>query len=234
MSGSGCLTATGKFSSSEAANAVPRWLSPETDAHRTWIHGGDLRIIPATPATPNISLPQAVEFIRSSPDALVHSPSVQAEAFYRLQKYPGHISRSLHHALATIPESCPYILHTRPRAIAPAVRPFTSAIGVSLKALRSASEGLRLPPRDLVTVSVRFTKVLFAQLVSQRFGPPAAWASVFASARRGRRRGPRAQKTLSSLEIGMKVTCGFELLVSAAPERSDNRVAGEVGRTLND
>lgn len=228
----------GEFLLVEAANVLPKWLNPEIDSNRVWIHDGKLRIIPvgddAGSSSKSLSLPEAIRIIESKPDCPIHSTFIEAEAFYRLEKYPRQITGSLHHSRVTIPRKLAYILHDRPKSIAPATEAFYLRDPLALKPLVSGSPSLVFPPADLVTVSVRFTKVLFAQLRSQRFEPPPVWTSLIRSAETDAADGSEeARKRSSQLEMGMKVTCGFEMLARIA-HKSNNRVAREVALVLED
>ncbi|KAK1753500.1 protein ecdysoneless [Echria macrotheca] len=228
----------GEFLLIEAAKVLPKWLSPENDENRVWIHKGELRIIPlqTTDATQSktISLGDALGIISSRPDTLIHSTFIEAEAFYRLEKYPAQITESLHHALVTIPRKLAYILHVRPKAIAPATEAFYLRDPLSLRPLLSPSGVLTFPPDDLVTVSVRFTRVLYAQLKSQNFDPPPAWSGFLRFAESEALSGDEeATRKLAQLDLGMKVTTGFEILARNAHEHN-NRVAREVAILLED
>ncbi|KAK8130997.1 hypothetical protein PG984_007435 [Apiospora sp. TS-2023a] len=126
-----------------------------------------------------------------------------------------------------------YILHEKPAAIAPAVEAFYLRDPVSMKSLLSTSGKLSFPPQDLVTVSVKYTKVLFAQLKSQKFTPPPAWTGIMEKAENETRSAEAAQENLARLEVGMKLTCGFEMLASNATTKN-NRTAREVAILLED
>ena len=227
----------GEFLLVEAANVLPKWLSPETDHNRVWIHGGKLFIVPrsddADPASRSLSLADAVEFIKTKEDALVHSSFIEAEAFYRLEKYPGQIADSIHHSLVTIPRRLAYVLHTLPKSVAPAVETFYLRDPTSLKPILSSSSPLIFPPNDLVTVSVRFSKVLFAQLWSQRFETPPRWQSAFPKGRPEPCEGPPADASTQRLEAGMKLTSGFEMLAAKA-ENSKSRTTRELAIVIDD
>ncbi|PQE32445.1 regulatory factor sgt1 protein [Rutstroemia sp. NJR-2017a WRK4] len=235
----------GEFLLIEAANALPRWLNPEiadnrdSDDSQVWIHNNALHIIPlgavtdsstkpTGPVSRPLTLEEAHKTITSSPKTLIHSPLIEEEAFYRLRNYPAQISASLHHACITIPRKLAYILHARPAAIAPAVEAFYLRDPIALKPLQMASAKLVFPPEDLVTVSVRFTKVLYAQLMSQQFPPPVAWKDLLANPKNGTN-----SKSYAQLEMGMKVTSGFEMLVTD-PKNKDNRSVREVNILLED
>lgn len=225
----------GEFLLVEAANVLPKWLSPEIDANRVWLHDGKLYLVPLSEdGKRSLSLQDAVKVLESGPQTLVHSPFIEAEAFYRLEKYPRQISEHLHHSKVTMPRKLAYILHDRPKAVAPATEAFYLRDAFSLKPLLSEKPTLIFPPVDLVTVSVRFTKVLLAQLKSQRFEPPPAWKSLVQAAERDAADGDdEAQKKLARLEMGMKLTTGFEMLARKAA-KSDNRLVREIAIVLED
>ena len=229
----------GEFLLIEAAKVLPKWLSPENDTNRVWIHQGQLRIIPlggeaGDPGPKALSLKDAIAIITSAPDTLIHSTFIEAEAFYRLEKYPAQIKESVHHALITVPRKLAYILNKRPKAISPATEAFYLRDPLSLRPILSPSSTLTFPAKDLVTISVLFTKVLYAQLKSQKFDPPPAWSTLLQQAEVDAASGaPDSVKKLAQLELGMKVTTGFEILAKDA-NRHNNRVAREVALLLED
>jgi hypothetical protein len=139
----------------------------------------------------------------------------------------------LHHALISIPRKLAYILHERPASIAPAVEAFYLRDPIALKALQNSSN-LAFPPKDLVAVSTRFTKVLYAQLKSQQqFSNPEAWKDILAQTAKEIRSDSTADKNYAQFEMGMKVTSGFEMLVSDS-KNDDNRVVREIKLLLDD
>ncbi|RAL61944.1 hypothetical protein DID88_002433 [Monilinia fructigena] len=230
----------GEFLLIEAANALPRWLNPEIADNRVWIHNNALHIIPlravtdssiktsTDPVSRSLTLKEAHKIISSTPGILMHSPLIESEAFYRLRSYPAQIAASLHHARITIPRKLAYVLHLLPTSIAPAVEAFYLRDPIALKPLQTASSSLVFPPEDLVTISTRFTKVLYAQLKSQQFSAPLAWKDILIA--------PACDPVLddsTKLEIGMKVTSGFEMLVTD-PKNGDHRSVREINILLED
>jgi len=214
----------GEFLLIEAANALPKWLNPEIAENRVWISNGHLRLIPvdAGETTQNLSITQALDFIRQKPDKLLISPFVEDEAFHRIRNYPGDITSSLHHSLLSIPRKLAHILHANPSYISPAVEAFYLRDPIAVKPLVTKDiSTLHFPPEDFVTVSVKFTKVGFAQLRSQVFSPPPAWTGVLARLKE------------PPVELGMKLTCGFEMLLSD-PQNADKRVVREIQILLSD
>ncbi|KAB8293167.1 hypothetical protein EYC80_007515 [Monilinia laxa] len=230
----------GEFLLIEAANALPRWLNPEIAENRVWIHNNALHIIPLravtdsstkTPTAPvsrSLTLEEAHKIVSSTPGILMHSPLIEAEAFYRLRSYPAQIAASLHHARITIPRKLAYVLHLLPTSIAPAVEAFYLRDPIALKPLQTASSSLVFPPEDLVTISTRFTKVLYAQLKSQQFSAPLAWKDILIPPACG-----AVLDDFTKLEMGMKVTSGFEMLVTD-PKNGDHRSVREINILLAD
>ncbi|KAJ6440879.1 SGT1-like protein [Purpureocillium lavendulum] len=224
----------GEFLLVEAANVLPSWLNPGMDQNRVWIHAANLLVIPTddqdqrsrSSSSQAISLPQAVAYIRSNPNTLMQSPFIEAEAFYRLEKYPRQIAESAHHSIVTIPRRVAYILHEMPRSIAPAVESFYLRDALDLRSVMTAPETLRFRPDDMVTVSVQFSRVLFAQLKSQRFDALPGWQQVVGAASNNGEGSAR-------LDMGMKLTCGFEILALNA-EKNRSRIVRQVGLLLDD
>ena len=206
------------------------------DIPQVWINNGQLLIIPVASrqAEPKgkrddphaLTLQGAFTFIRSSRSQLLHSPLVEAEAFYRLRNYPQQINDSLHHARVVLPRKLAYLLHQNTAYIGPAVEAFYLRDPIALRSLRAQSKDqLLLAPEDLVSIVIKFTKVGFAQLKSQQFPVPPAWAKVLAANHRG--------FSEMQLEMGMKVTCGFEMLLSD-PQNQDKRPVREMKLLLDD
>lgn len=178
----------------------------------------------ASPTT--ITLREAVCFIEEKRSKLIHSSLIEAEAFYRLQKYPQQIKNSLHHSLVTIPRKLAFVLHEKASFISPAVEAFYLRDPIALRPLQTQDPTkLVFCPNDLVKVSVKFTKVGYAQLKSQQFAVPLAWKSYFSSEKDG--------KVGDRLEMGMKVTCGFEMLLSD-PQNIDHISVREINLLLED
>lgn len=226
----------GQFLLIEAANALPLWLSPEIADFRVWINNGRLLIIPVEdPGGKNrryqttsdaLTLNKALEFIESRSSSLLHSNKIQKEAFYRLEKFPQQISESLQHALLKIPRKLAFVLYENERYISKAIEAFYLRDPISLRAMQSqTTDGLCFPPVDRITSSFKFTKVGFAQLVSQDYQPPPAWKSAMLS------RGDARAK--QHAELGMKLSCGFEMLL-ADKQNQDDRVVREIKMLLNE
>lgn len=224
----------GQFLLIEAANALPRWLNPEIADFRVWLNNGMLLIIPIEKPGEkfneiklgSLTLNEAFDMIENRAPKLLHLPVVEAEAFYRLQKYPKQISDSLHHSLLMIPRKLAYILHASPAYISPAVEAFYLRDPIALQPLQgSLHTELTFPPTDLVTISAKFTKVGYAQLKSQQFAAPPPWVEYSS--------GKREANLQDKAVTGMKVTCGFEMLLHD-PHNQDNKAVREIAMLLED
>lgn len=168
-----------------------------------------------------------------TPELLIHLPLVEAEAFYRLTSYPQQINNSLHYACVTLPRKLAYILHNSPTSIAQAVEAFYLRDPVALKALQKESLARILTPDDLVVTSIRFTRVLYAQLKSQHFSPPEIWKSTLTKAEKTATSEAKKPSEYAQIEMGMKVTSGFDILLTDALYR-DNRSVREIQLLLRD
>ena len=207
----------GQFLLIEAAHVLPLWLNPEIAEFRVWIHEGKLLIIPLEDpnrarssregGADDLGLEDALCWIADPDRRLLRSSKIESEAFFRLRNYPRQISDSLHHACVLIPRKAAFLLHSNAAYISGAVEAFYLRDPIALKPLKEkeASE-LMFSPDDLVTVSVTFTKVGFAQLRGQQFETPKAWRKVINDAKN--------EKERVQAEVGMKVSCGFEMLSS--------------------
>ena len=226
----------GQFLLIEAANALPNWLNPEIADFRVWLNSGKLFIIPINrPETGTaqkgsrpgvLTLDDALKFLQEDQAGLLHLPAVEREAFYRLQKYPKQVSDSLHHARILIPRKLAYVLHHDPSYISPAVEAFYLRDPIALRPLQTYEPGsLNFPPTDCVNVSTRFTKIGYAQLKSQSFDPPPVWKDFQAA--------NRDLESQEMINMGMKVGCGFEMLISDF-QSQDKKVVQEIKLLLED
>lgn len=219
----------GEFLLIEAANVLPRWIKPEIATNRVWIHAGALRIVPRLAdrvweqRAPTIQ--EALGFLSERGHEMVYSPTIESEAFYRISKYPKGIESQFHHSVVRIPWRVAWLLKRKMGYVSPAIEAFYLRDPVALEPLRKVGgEGLLFKPEGMVDVSVRFTKVGFAQLRSQEFDPPRIWEDVKPLT------GP---KGAARLETGMKLTCGFEMLLQD-PQNQDKPAVREMKILLED
>lgn len=176
--------------------------------------------------TEKISLQDARRIIKEEPERLSHSVMIEEEAFYRLRNYPEQINENLHSAMVTIPRRVAYLLRQKPAYVSVAVESFYLRDPIALRPLRGKeSSNLIFKPEDFVTVSVRFTRVGYAQLKSQDFPVPKSWV--------GKLPPSNDRKIHDRAETGMKLTCGFEMLL-CDPQNQDKAAVREMKLLLED
>jgi hypothetical protein len=220
----------GEFLLIEAANALPKWLNPEVAENRVWINCHRLLIIPLgkEEELAPLTQKQAIQIIDVSPGRPQQYVKVEKEAFHRLSGYPAAISENQHHATLPLPRKVAHILHANPSYIAPVVEAFYLRDPISIRLLQpeKSKSPLVFPPEDFVNVSVRFTKVLYAQLLGQHWEAPAPWDTALEKLTKS---GAPTEKA----EIGIKITAGMQMLVSHSIYTS-RKPAREIGLLLED
>ncbi|KZM27340.1 uncharacterized protein EKO05_0009441 [Ascochyta rabiei] len=220
----------GEFLLIEAANALPKWLSPEVAEHRVWINTHRLLIVPLgkTEDPAPLKLQDALTILNHTPGRPQRYPKIEKEAFHRLNNYPSAISENQHHATLPLPRKIAHILHTDPSYISPAVEAFYLRDPISLRLLQpeKSKSTLIFPPEDFVPVSVRFTKVLYAQLLGQHWNPPPQYESAVESLVRS---GNAQEKS----EVAIKLAAGMQMLVSHTLF-ADRKAVREINLLLED
>ena len=115
-----------------------------------------------------------------------------------------------HQAHCTVPRPVAEILRHRPQLLAPAVTAFYTRDAIDVKACNKMhSFPLGDADQDFVTVPVKFTQCLYAQLRQQRMHLPKIWQRYVPP--------EEEQQGTGSWLNGMKLTCGFEILVARGP-----------------
>ncbi|KAJ3328455.1 hypothetical protein HDU76_009949, partial [Blyttiomyces sp. JEL0837] len=235
------LTATvsdndGEFLLVEAASHLPNWLDPTNATNRVFISQGRLHIIPLPkttqektllPSSPSISLQQALQIIQNQSNSksglTLASEDIEKSALQRCLKFKevGVLEdEGFHRARCVVPRDIARILKFDPGLVASAVEAFYLRDPLQLKACQTMS---RFPPSpgNLVHTTVRFTKMLYAQLASQQFYAPKPFRLPASNA-----------PDFKAHELGMKLACGFEML-AADPHLMDlsEERAGDVSIT---
>lgn len=128
--------------------------------------------------------------------------------------------------MLTVPRKAAFLLHQKPAYISPAVEAFYVRDPIALRPLRAKDvSNLIFKPDDLVDVSVRFTRVGYAQLKSQEFPVPSAWVGKLPSA--------EDRTAYDRAETGMKLACGLEMLLYD-PQNQDKAAVREMKLLLED
>nr|CAG8483637.1 5465_t:CDS:10 [Entrophospora candida] len=197
----------GEFLLIESAQYLPSWLNPDNSENRVFIYQNNLHIIPLhqTSAADSLHIPtgelalvKAIQIIRNDSINTEANDKIQQSAFNRIFEYPEKIKQNFHHTKCHIPRKIAHLLYYNPQLVAPAVEAFYTRDLVSLKACQEMEN---FPPRSSMTVIVKFTKTLYAQLINQRFHPPKIFIQP-----------PINSEKYKAFDLGMKLACGFEIL----------------------
>eukprot|EP00111_Clytia_hemisphaerica_P007767 TCONS_00022566-protein len=195
----------------EAAEYLPRWLKPETSDNRVFIYNGNLHLIPfpSNPSEVTIyptgkpTLQQAFKILTNDDEAKTCAcPKIQECLNARIKDYPSKIQKDFHHAHCYLPLELIYMLHKQPALVAAAVEAFYNRDHIDIKTCKSLPS---FTPNKQALSRVKFTKHLYCQLAQARFVPE--------------RRSPwqlptTNDTTYKSKELGYKLACGFEILLS--------------------
>lgn len=200
----------GEFLLIEAALVLPSWMEPETAHNRVLIHDGRVHVIrpPTSPKevgkypSGKLSLEAALGHVRDSDLDTLAPRDVEAAIQKRLSGYPGKIAENTHRCRCFVPRKIAELLARAPSLIARAVESFYSRDPISS---RVASKMERFDPATCVPVTVRFTRMTFAELVSQQFYPPKVFLPHVPQ--------PTDPDHLA-WQAGVKLACGFEMLAA--------------------
>lgn len=204
----------GDFLLIEAAHHLPKWLEPDTSENRTFLYQGAFHLIPLHqqlfPFNETPSIVDAMNFIRENADRTKCKEKIQNAINDRIKEYPNRIKQLYHKAHCYVPNSVAALLQSDPSLVSYAVRSFYLRDPIDLKACRAMKY---FPPENRVMRTVTFTRCLYAQLVCQSFKP---------DAKTGWNMPPENSNLFKSHDLGMKLACGFEILVSNCSNNNNN------------
>eukprot|EP00268_Persea_americana_P032851 TRINITY_DN3244_c1_g2_i3.p1 TRINITY_DN3244_c1_g2~~TRINITY_DN3244_c1_g2_i3.p1 ORF type:complete len:668 (-),score=166.30 TRINITY_DN3244_c1_g2_i3:548-2551(-) len=199
--------ADGEFLLIEAAFHLPRWISPSTTPNRVFIRRGALCIVPRSrfPETP--SLADALRYLagKEGEEEARAPEAVQAAIRRRIKGYPEKARLDMHRVRVRVPVCVAKVLREEPCLIALAVEGFYDRDVDSMKyAAKMEKFGGR--EEEMVRVSVRMSRAMYAQLVQQGFQAPRCyWMPE-------RREGGGRRLEYVEAELGMKIACGMEMM----------------------
>ncbi|KAL1128944.1 hypothetical protein AAG570_013478 [Ranatra chinensis] len=192
----------GEFLLIEAANHLPKWASPEVCDKRVYMYNGEVHMIPMEDEDENVTVSEALNMIKSNPELTRASPEVQDAIQSRIKGYPDKILELLHQTIAYVPAGVAALLKERPSLIAPAVTAFCHRDPIDMRACRAMRY---FPPETRVMTQVKMTRCLYAMLLHHKYSP---------DRRTGWHLPPPTSPEYLAHSIGVKLACGFEILVS--------------------
>ncbi|GMI86561.1 hypothetical protein like AT5G65490 [Hibiscus trionum] len=190
----------GEFLLIEAAYHLPRWLNPENSQNRAFIRRGKLHIIPKS-ALPNPTLTESLKFLIENEQASVAPDSVQSVIQSRIAGYPEKAKLNTHTVRVRAPVTVVQVLKHAPSLISLAVEGFYDRDLDSMKHAAKMERFLKGGKEEveMVTVAVKMSRAMYAQLMQQRFQAPKCYPM------------PPKKGDLEA-ELGMKIACGFEMM----------------------
>ncbi|KAI5064209.1 hypothetical protein GOP47_0020879 [Adiantum capillus-veneris] len=215
----------GEFLLIEAAYSIPSWLKPENSWNRVFIKNGEIHILPLPSSPAELFQLPLLPSIQDALRALYHGSfktkaddSVQAAVMQKMSGFQQNPTRNMHNVVCRVPLPIAQILKHEPQLVALAVGAFYDRDLDSMKAASRMSHFLpsgQEPP--LVDVMVRMSRAMYAQLKQQVFQAPRCYPMPNLS-----------DSHYAEAEIGMKLTCGFEMMYW---DRSDHGAQGKLSVT---
>lgn len=195
----------GDFLLIEAADYLPKWVDPDTSDNRVFIHQNHVHLIPMkTGPLPRDTplIPEAIKVIRSYPYETKSTPEIQGAITHRIGGYPEKIFESHHRTKCYVPAAVAALLEHEPNLISAAVNAFYSRDPLDMRACRAMKY---FPPENRVTKVVTMTRCMYGQLMGQKYNP---------DKRIGWDMPPLNSIKFKSFDLGMKIACGFEIIVA--------------------
>ncbi|XP_022251288.1 protein ecdysoneless homolog [Limulus polyphemus] len=190
----------GEFLLIETAEYLPKWVNPETSENRVFLYQGQLHLIPIarTPAevtslpSGTPALEDAIMAVREYSTITVANQDIQNALKKRISGYPAKIQEFQHRAHCYVPAGVATILKHEPQLVSDAVHAFYH--------------------RDPLDLKILFTRCLYAQLLQQKYQPDrlVGWNLP-----------PQNSPQFKAHDLGMKLACGFEILVAGAKKTLD-------------
>ncbi|CAN6460103.1 unnamed protein product [Victoria cruziana] len=191
----------GEFLLIEAAFSLPRWVKPENSSNRVFIRQGKLHLVPER----RLRRPKISDSLRllssSSSDSETRAPdAVEAALEGRIGVYPERAQENIHKTRCRLPLAVAQILKHEPQMISLAVEAFYDR---DIDSMKFASRMDKfLSGAEMVDVSVRMSRAMYAQLMQQVFQAPKCYSMPPLS----------DMEAFREAELGMKIACGFEMM----------------------
>ncbi|XVF15299.1 hypothetical protein REPUB_Repub09cG0139100 [Reevesia pubescens] len=202
----------GEFLLIESAYHLPSWVNPENSRNRAFIRRGKFHIIPKR-TLPNPTLTESLKFLIENEELSLAPDSVQSVIQNRIAGYPEKANSNTHTVRVRVPVSVAHVLKHAPSLISLAVEGFYDRDIDSMKHAAKMERFLKSgkEEEEMVTVAVKLSRAMYAQLMQQKFQAPKCYPMP-------------PKKGDAEAELGMKIACGFEMMYQ------EKRKEGEEGK----
>ncbi|XP_041987546.1 protein ecdysoneless homolog isoform X2 [Aricia agestis] len=153
----------GDFLLIEAANYLPSWANPESTENRVFLYKGKIHIINPTvvPCHSKISIQEAISTIINNYQKTIAPTDIQQAILQRIGNYPEKIETLCHRTNVSVPVELAALLYSKPSLISPIVTSYCNMDLIDMKHCKNYFN-------DNVTVKIKFTKYLYAMLLSSK------------------------------------------------------------------
>ncbi|KAG0632333.1 hypothetical protein M758_1G320500 [Ceratodon purpureus] len=203
----------GEFLLIEAAYVIPRWLKPENSLNRVFLRDGWVHLVrragrrAGEKLLGGLTVEEAVGLMRDGGGATRASEEVQEAIARRIKGYPAQARLNMHRTRCVVPVSVAQVLKHEPQLVSLAVDAFYRR---DVDAMKAATRLKKFLPgqggdagsnSEMVEVLVTMSRAMYAQLHQQMFAAPRKYPMPAI-----------ADSKYKPAELGMKLTCGFEMM----------------------
>lgn len=208
------IDSDGEFLLIEAADYLMPWANPNTCEKRVYLHKGNVHIIAPIESEnadeiPEITVRQALSDLINNQNITRATTEIQNSIRSRTNAYPDKIQQSLHNVTIYVPVSVATLLKTKPQLISHAILAFCNRDPIDLRVCKAMKY---FPPENRVYHRAMFTKCQYAMLTQSKYVPErmTGWNL------------PKSNDLhYKSHNLGVRIACGFEILVSQAKNSSN-------------
>lgn len=151
----------GDFLLIEAAHVIPTWIEPETAEGRLWIRNGQFLLIPRSQFDGNsVTIEQATGYLKSGQKMDFHKLTNET-ILKRVERVPVAVASNTHRDLVKIPSKLAKLVYTYPELVTVAIDGLFQAQNHG--GHTGGSNFVHFPLEDMVTVSVKFTRLVYAE-----------------------------------------------------------------------
>ncbi|KAK1930764.1 Protein ecdysoneless [Phytophthora citrophthora] len=210
----------GEFLLIESAEALPDWVTPEDSDRRVFVLNGKLHIAP-----PPAANQRGKEGALYDEDALLQvldlavkteaNAAVQRLIQHKLDEVPTYVRDNHHRVRCLLPEKAARVLAGNRDLVGPVVEAFYYREPKQAGLICGNMTKLMPPGDAVVEQSVVFSRAMYAQFKQQEFFPPKVFFRTderYRVLEKPRKGEENTHPDAHAADIGVKLTCGLELL----------------------